>query len=60
MKKLLLFSIIVLFLAGNRSWAQPYFKWNDSIPVKTENGFVNNPWAGGLNFVQPSAIDLDL
>lgn len=40
-------------------WSQPYFRWNDSIKVKTETGFINHPWSGGLNFVQTSNIDLD-
>ena len=40
--------------------AQPFFKWNDSIQVKINGSFIVNPWAGGLNFVQASNIDLDL
>lgn len=62
MKKISSFIVIItLFLIGSTSsFAQPYFKWYDSIPVKMETGFVNCPWAGGLNFVQPSTIDLDL
>jgi len=60
-KKLLtLFIITSLFTGISYSFAQPYFKWNDSILVKAEAGFINNPWAGGLNFVQPSTIDLDM
>lgn len=61
LKKLLYLTIICLFALGVvPSCAQPYFKWNDSIVVKLESGVVANPWAGGLNFVQPSTIDLDL
>ncbi len=40
--------------------AQPFFKWNDSIPVKINGNTIRNPWAGGLNFIQASAIDLNL
>ncbi len=39
--------------------AQPFFQRNDSIPVKIDANYVANPWAGGLNFVQVSNIDLD-
>src|SRR3569832_768031 len=44
----------------HRSYAQPYFLWNDSINVKTDTHFIANPWAGGLNFIQSSSIDLNL
>ncbi|MES2592858.1 MAG: T9SS type A sorting domain-containing protein [Bacteroidota bacterium] len=40
--------------------AQPYFKWNDSIPVKVNGNYISNPWAGGLNFIQPSTIDMNM
>ncbi len=61
MKKLKALFIISLLLSG-ASWcySQPFFKWYDSIKVKTEVNYITNPWAGGLNFVQPSSIDLDL
>lgn len=42
------------------SKAQPYFQWNDSILVKIDGNTISNPWAGGLNFVQASNIDLNL
>lgn len=47
-------------LYGINCWSQPFFLWNDSIKVKTDSIFVPNAWAGGLNFVQSSTIDLDL
>ena len=60
-KKLLSILIITILCVGiTPSLAQPYFKWNDSIPVKSGSDFFANPWAGGLNFIQPSTIDLDL
>ncbi len=53
--------LLVLLLTGFHSaFTQPFFKLNDSIPVKLETGFVTNAWAGGINFGQVSAIDLDL
>ncbi len=52
--------ILALFLAFNSLVAQPYFQWFDSIQVRISGNYVANPWAGGLNFVQVSEIDLDL
>ena len=48
----LLFSILLS--------AQPYFQFYDSIPVKISGTYISNAWAGGLNFVQVSNIDLDI
>ena len=48
-----------LFLWASAS-AQPYFQWQDSILVKISGNYLSNPWAGGLNFVQVSNIDLDI
>ncbi len=39
--------------------AQPYFIRNDSIPVKINGSYITNPWAGGINFIQASEIDLN-
>ncbi len=52
------FSICLIFI--QRCLAQPYFKWNDSLPVKIGVDMIVNPWAGGLNFIQPSAIDMNM
>lgn len=61
MKKLQAVFILCLLGCGlARCYAQPYFKWYDSIKVKTDVNFIDNPWAGGLNFVQLSNIDLDM
>ncbi len=49
-----------LFFTINTSIAQPFMEWNDSIPVKIGAGYLTNPWAGGLNFVQVSNIDLNM
>jgi subtilisin-like proprotein convertase family protein len=59
MKRFLLF-ITILFLNYTISVSQPYFQRNDSIEVKINSSFIKNPWAGGLNFIQPSAIDLNM
>jgi hypothetical protein len=53
--------IVYLFVYSTiRCSAQPYFIWYDSVKVKTDVSYITNPWAGGLNFIQPSSIDLDL
>ncbi|MES2287340.1 MAG: FG-GAP-like repeat-containing protein [Bacteroidota bacterium] len=55
------FSLILLCFLFIRSFAdaQPFFQWNDSIRVKIDGAYVANPWAGGLNFIQASNIDLN-
>jgi len=40
--------------------AQPFFQFHDSIAVKISGSYISNPWAGGLNFVQLSNIDLNM
>ena len=40
--------------------AQPYFQRSDSIQVKLNGSFLKFPWAGGLNFVQVSNIDMNM
>src|SRR3989344_5730792 len=49
-----------LFFAINTSIAQPFLEWHDSIQVKIGAATLANPWAGGLNFIQASNIDLDM
>jgi len=55
------FSLILLSFLFISSFAdaQPFFQWNDSIPVKIDGAYIANPWAGGLNFIQASNIDLN-
>ncbi|MBL7884595.1 MAG: T9SS type A sorting domain-containing protein [Bacteroidia bacterium] len=48
------------FLLSTTIFAQPYFQWHDSIPVKINGNSLTNPWAGGINFAQVSTIDMDL
>lgn len=55
------FSVFLsLFLITGIAKAQPFFQWNDSIQVRISGSFVSNPWAGGLNFIQASNVDMDM
>ena len=49
-----------LFFAINSSIAQPFLEWHDSIQVKIGAATLANPWAGGLNFIQASNIDMNM
>lgn len=55
-----IFLLTSLFFVINTSIAQPFMEWNDSIQVKIGAGNIVNPWAGGLNFIQSSNIDLNM
>lgn len=50
---------VILLLLNFNSKAQPFFQRNDSIRVKENGSYLKFPWAGGLNFVQVSNIDLN-
>ncbi|NQY11598.1 MAG: VCBS repeat-containing protein [Flavobacteriales bacterium] len=52
----LLLQIVSLLLLSNISLGQVRY---DSIPVKENGVLLTNPWAGGLNFCQFSAADLN-
>lgn len=55
----LIFSALLLLLSLNAQ-AQLYFNRADSLNVFLANGIqLKNPWAGGLNFLQVSDIDLN-
>ncbi len=54
--KLLIPFLLFTFLNAG---AQPYLTRVDSVKVKLLGNPIRNPWAGGLNFCQFSAIDLD-
>ena len=60
MKLFRLSIVLFIFFQISYSTAQPFFKWNDSIPVKINGSYVANPWAGGLNFIQVSEIDMNM
>jgi hypothetical protein len=60
MKSLRSFLFLLFLPVCFSSVAQPYFTWHDSIPVSVAGNNLANPWAGGLNFVQVSNIDLNL
>ncbi len=50
-------SLFLVYLSAN---AQLYFNRTDTVIVQTANGTIlKNPWAGGLNFLQVSDIDLN-
>lgn len=53
------FIVLLLFILHFNAEAQPFFQRNDSILVKTGGSYLANPWAGGLNFIQVSNIDLN-
>ena len=55
MKKIFLF----LALSPAFSIAQPVFRFNDSIPVTQYGNNLPNAWAGGINYPQWSAVDLN-
>ena len=59
--KLHSFIIIAFILTfSSKSQAQLYFNRTDTITVQLANGTImKNPWAGGLNFLQVSDIDLN-
>lgn len=52
--------LTALFFTINTSFAQPFMEWYDSIQVKIGASDLVNPWAGGLNFIQASNIDMDM
>ena len=55
----LLFTICLYTLITCHIHAQPFFQWDDGIPVKISGNTLTNAWAGGLNFIQASTIDLN-
>src|SRR5688572_24699968 len=57
MKKLLLISVL---LSAAQLFSQPHFSRLDTIKVFNMGIPLKNPWAGGFNFTEWSAIDLDL
>lgn len=56
-KSLLLFCFIVSTLINSK--AQPYFYRHSNYQVEINGNDISMPWAGGLNFVQASNIDLN-
>jgi hypothetical protein len=60
MIKKLFFTGAVVFMLASAAKAQPGFIQVDSVPVKISGNFLDNPWAGGMNFCLFSPIDLNL
>ncbi|MGZ4053705.1 MAG: FG-GAP-like repeat-containing protein [Bacteroidia bacterium] len=54
-----LFILAFICFAAKSGYSQPFFQWNDSIKVTIGTTTLANPWAGGLNFIQASNIDLN-
>ncbi len=52
--------VIFLFCCIFSVEAQLVFEQNDSVAVKINGSFIKNPWSGGINYAQFSAIDLNL
>lgn len=60
MKLKFLFFSACFFLLSLTANAQLYFNRTDTVIVQLANGIpLKNPWAGGLNFLQVSDIDLN-
>lgn len=55
-----LFLITSLIFVSHKGFSQPFMEWNDSIVVKIGASDLANPWAGGLNFIQASNIDMNM
>jgi hypothetical protein len=54
------FFLFLFICASLNSKSQIAFDWNDSIRVKINGNYLQNPWAGGTNYGQFSALDLNL
>jgi hypothetical protein len=50
---------ILIFLSSSAADAQFQFTYNDSISVSKFGASLALPWAGGLNYVQASELDID-
>ncbi|MBX7181372.1 MAG: T9SS type A sorting domain-containing protein [Bacteroidia bacterium] len=53
-------TFLLIILSSAIVSSQPFFHFNDSVTVTKNGQTLANPWAGGLNFVQFSEIDLNL
>lgn len=52
-------TILSLLLVSITAFAQHAFIRTDTIKVHNNSGLLQNPWAGGVNFAQFSATDLN-
>lgn len=57
---LIKFSFVFLFFFSKHVSAQLAFDTYDSIQVKINGNYIANAWAGGINYAQFSALDLNL
>ena len=49
-----------LIISGFEVFSQPNWKRYDTIPVTSNSVLLKNAWAGGLNFINWSELDIDL
>lgn len=56
-----LFFLLISLTAVLPLWSQVYLdlEQKTDVPVKENGVFLENPWAGGLNYVQVNRMDLD-
>lgn len=59
-KILAIITAAISFALSPECQGQPVFGSLDTVPVTADGVQLRNPWAGGLNFCQFSAIDLNL
>lgn len=59
-KTFCLLSVYFLAVFAGNLAAQPFFQRFDSVDVKIGSSYITNPWAGGLNFVQTSEVDMNM
>ena len=55
-----LFLWVLVFLFQGNIYSQPLFQRFDSVKIMNGAQALKNPWAGGLNFTEWSAVDLNL
>lgn len=51
--------LLLLLLSTGTVGAQPYFQVEPNVQVSRDGKTLVNPWVGGLNYLQLSAIDVD-
>lgn len=58
-QKFIITTVFLAFLLPFEAKAQFGFEYDPTIPVSKNGTFLNNPWAGGLDYTQFSTIDVD-
>jgi hypothetical protein len=52
--------LVLLAIVSFRLGAQPTFQRLDTVKVSNFGTLLKNPWAGGFNFTEWSAVDIDM